>query len=121
MILEDDIAIGALVAETARRSGARPTVRATVDSCVDALRRTSPDVLWVDLLLADAHKSGWLLIERCIREKLYSGRLVICTVVPDIEQRHAELLALARQWFTSVTVLQKPATVDEIVAALEGR
>ena len=111
LIVEDD-ALLCLAMETALLDGGAKAVEccATTEAALAALEQGRPDVVVIDVHLAD-RDDGWAIAELVTQLGPRAPRIVFSTASPDAIP--PEIAGLG-------TVIEKPYSPDELVAVVRG-
>ncbi len=115
LIVEDDPALGEVLAEALRNAAAAPSLVRTAEDAVAAIRRSPPTVLVLDLALPGA--DGYAIVDRFRDdETLASTHLIVYTAL-DLNAADRERLQLGRTefYFKSRT---EPAQIRHRVAEI---
>jgi DNA-binding response OmpR family regulator len=115
LIVEDDVDLGQTVAQSLDEAGYATEVAGDGEAALDALRRELPDLVLLDLMMANMN--GWEFRERQLAEPLWARiPVVVLTAVSD----------LVSATIQASEVLKKPVSLDEVLATIrrhagEGR
>lgn len=109
LVLEDDPVVGLALAEALRAAGARSVETcATMYAALGTLERLTPDVVVLDVRLAD-RSDGWAFVELLPLLGPRGPQVIFATGSPDLIP--AEIAARG-------TVLAKPFAPDELLALI---
>jgi CheY-like chemotaxis protein len=110
LVVEDDQVIRAVIADVLDDRGFRVAAVANGAEALDALDRSVPDVVVLDLLMPVMH--GWAFMERYV-DKTHGARIPIVVVsVNPILPRSFDRLGVR-------CCIGKPFAVDELIGAVE--